>query len=267
MKISLSYGKAMPAFSKFIGQVGSQARFAAAKSLTNTAKSVKTATEGRMAVRFNDPTRWTLNSLYSTKATKQTLSARIGVKDTGAGGRRAPVKWLTPGYAGVERKHKAFERAMAAAGMMPAGWFAVPGGGAKSFDGAMDAHGNLRSQFLTLLLRYFKAFPVGGYKKNLTDRARKNRAKESTTNAGQRLINGWVFFISNGTGKARHFRPGIWAKRGVNGREVTQLIAFRPSISDYDQRIDLHEEARHLMRSEFPARFADEFKKAMATAR
>lgn len=252
--------------SKLISQAQKQARFAGAKSLTQTAQSLKKATEGRMAVRFKSPTRWTMNSIYMTPANKETMTAVVGVKDVGSGAGRAPDRWLRAEYRGGLRVSKSFERSFQKAGIMPAGWFAVPGGGIDAV-GAMDGHGNIKSTFLVMLIKYFNAFKDGGFKKNMTDRSRKAKAKYSTGSDGKRVINGWVFFVSTGDRRTRHLSPGIWAKKGVQGTTLHQVISFRSSLNEYSQAVDMRGDAEHLMRTEFLARFEVEFPKAMATAR
>jgi hypothetical protein len=59
-----------------------QMPFAVALALTRTAQDVKRAEQAEMRGVFDRPTPFTLNSLFTKPATKQSLEARVWVKDT-----------------------------------------------------------------------------------------------------------------------------------------------------------------------------------------
>lgn len=127
--------------------------FIVSLAMNKTTGRIKEALKANMPMSLDRPTRFTLNSLMTKPATKQKLEAEVGLRDFAPKGTPAST-YLMPQVHGGSRKHKRFERALILSGIMPAGYFAVPGKGAK-----LDSSGNLRGSFITAMLSYLKASP------------------------------------------------------------------------------------------------------------
>lgn len=125
-----------------------QIPFATAKALTETGKKVKEAEVQEMKRTFDRPTRFTLNSLFLSPATKQRLVARVWLRDWAPKGTPA-TKYLAPQIEGGGRKLKGFEILLNRKGVLPDGYYAVPSRKARR-----DAYGNLNKGLLNQILSY-----------------------------------------------------------------------------------------------------------------
>lgn len=127
-----------------IERMGKQGRFVAAYALTKSMQDAREAEIGTMRSVFDRPTRYTLNALKVTPATKQNLSAQLGFKEFGG----TPAwKYLGPQVVGGVRRHKSFEMLLIRKGIMLAGEFAVP-----SKRCPKDGYGNVSGGFITRML-------------------------------------------------------------------------------------------------------------------
>ncbi len=169
-----------------------QIAFATAVALTKTAQQVQAEEYQEIKAVFDRPTEYTLNSLYVKPATKQSLEARVWVKDDVYKGTPAE-KYLLPEIIGGTRRAKRFERALMNAGLMPQGYYAMPGIGAP-----LDAYGNIPSKFIVQLLSYLKAFGGQGYKANITDKGKIKHDKSLSKKLG---ASGASYFVNLKKGK------------------------------------------------------------------
>lgn len=250
-----------------------QLPFATARALTRTALEVRDAEKREMGRVFDRPTRWTMNSLYVKPATKQSLSARVWLKDSAHKGTPAD-KYLAPEITGGSRAVKRFERAFQAAGIMPKGTVAVPGPGAR-----LDASGNVARGQIVQLLAYFKAFSEQGYKANMDDAGRAKLAKRSGagSRSGYATIGGVEYFVSRGRGhwqgrgswrhgRSQHLPAGIWARRGIHGSDIVPVMLFVRSAT-YRKRFPFFEVAHQTINRRFNALFGQSIAQAIAQAR
>lgn len=223
----------------------SQIPFATSLAINRTAGRVKDAEYKEMVDVFDRPTPYTLNSLYVLPSTKQDLRAVVALKDQGAAGKgTAADKYLTPEIKGGGRVLKRFERAFRAAGVLPDGYYIVPGAGAP-----LDAYGNVPPSFIVKILSYFKAFGEQGYHANIRD---KRRAKLKSQ--------GIEYFASkDGVGPAGgKLPPGVWmrvshATGGAFGgsSSLKPIFIFVKSVL-YPQRFDFQYVAQQTIAREFP---------------
>lgn len=121
--------------------------YAIATALTRTAKIGQQEIIGAMRGAFDRPTAYTLNSTFITVATKDSLTARIGIKNQ-LGGGVMPENFLFPEVFGGGRREKGFERALRFAGFLRAGERAMPGAGV-----ALDGFGNVSAGTIRNILR------------------------------------------------------------------------------------------------------------------
>ncbi|MEM8552767.1 MAG: hypothetical protein AAGF45_10340 [Pseudomonadota bacterium] len=124
---------------------------------------------------FDRPKPFTVNSPFVRKATKSDLSASVEFKDELASGRGTPAgKYLQAQVFGGERRHKRFEKALIARGIMERDQFAVPGPAAK-----LDKYGALSGGLIMRILSALGATQDVGFQQAQTARSRgrnKNRA-------------------------------------------------------------------------------------------
>lgn len=201
--------------------------FAMAKALTKTAQDVQAAEIHEVKDVFDRPTPYTLSSFYVKPATKSKLEARVYIKNEASKGTPA-IKFLKAQIEGGARKQKRFEKALQAAGIMPAGYYAVPGEGAK-----LDSYGNLDRGLIVQLLAYFKAFPEAGYKANMTDKRKAALAKGNAKKGQQ----GVAYFVGQ-PGKKSPL--GVWARyRMFGGSAVKPVLIFIKSAK-YEQLLDFY---------------------------
>lgn len=255
-----------------IEQSGKQARFAAARALTDTAESARKDATARLAQVIKGPTPYTLNSLFKKPATKVSLASMVYVKDRGREqktGSRGPDRIIGHLFKGGARESKNFELVLRRAGLLPPGFFAVPGNAAPR-----DGNGNIPPAFITQMLAYFRAFGEQGYQANMTDKSRARFEKRLGKKAGGTV----EFFISRGRGfwfgrrswregRRQHLPPGVWQRvRYSQGSAIRPVLMF-VKAPRYQQLINLEEIVGATARREFPAKFRQYYAEALATAR
>jgi hypothetical protein len=240
-------------------------RFAAAKSLTQTAQAVRTATLLEMQRRFDRPTPYTMRALAVDPAKKDALVSAVFLRTDNPSKGTPWVKALGAEFVGGQRHWRRFEGAMLRTGIMPPGLAAVPGKGAK-----LDAYGNIPVSLITQLISYFGAFGEQGYRANMTTKRKGKLAQRGTTEQGFATINGVVYYVSKGKGtwfgggswkhgRYQHLPAGIWAKTGIHGSRLLPIILFvrKPT---YHRLIDLQAIGDHVA----PREFAVNLKKNLA---
>lgn len=228
---------------KTLADLPRQIRYGVARGLTKTATDIRDKQQESMRSSFDRPRDWTLNSMYVDKATRDNLTAVVGIKDR----YKSPAK-VTPGHTlqaqvfGGDRRQKRFERALTSLGFLPAGWVAVP-----SESVPRDAHGNLSGDFLRTLLRQLpKAGPV--MQKRAVGRAKRT---------------GGVYFVQP-VGR-RGLSPGIYF-RELATREATPIVLFRRSVG-YSSRLDFERIGERVANEKLHENISAAIEEAHATAK
>lgn len=194
--------------------------FAIAVSLTKTAKEVQAAEIGEMQRAFDRPTPFALRGTFVKPATVQRQEARVWLKDDPLGVGTPAIKFLSPQIFGGERKHKRFEKALIAYGLMPSDMFAVPGERAR-----IDRYGNISlGQIVQILSALGAAERVSGFTANRTARSAKRK--------GGRLVQYFAGRPGNGDGPL-----GIWQRVGKGARPVLIFVrkpTYKPRFRWYE---------------------------------
>ena len=232
-----------------------QMAFAAALALTKTAQHVKSAETKEMQRVFDRPTPYTLNSLYVKPATKSRLEAIVWLKDDTFKGTPA-ARYLMPQISGGQRKQKRFERALINAGLMPAGYYAVPAAGAP-----IDAFGNIQSRFIVQLLSYMRAFGEQGYNANMTDAGKKRYSKAAAKRTGS---GGVEYFAIN---RKSHLPMGIYMRVRYMYRSAIKPVLLYVKNPGYKSRFDFYKVADETVMKTFDAYLQDAIKLTISTAR
>lgn len=226
---------------------------AMAWALTATAEKVKAALVDEVGHVFDRPTPYTLNAFYVWGATKRKLVAGVRIKDNKAGDRAQPgtvnkgtsaAAYLKPEIEGGERNLKRMEKALQAAGLLPAGMYAVP-----AKEAPTDAYGNVPAQFIIRMLSDLRAFTADGYRANRKAGRRKGRR---ATNA---------FFVPP---IRSHLKPGIYWR--LPGRMLVPVFVFTRAPA-YRARFDFKGFAERTAREEYPKQFPIAWRRALDTDR
>lgn len=186
---------------------------AIATGLSRTASDVRQVVRARLPGIFDRPTPYTLGSMFVKTATAQRLEAEVGFKDdraTSNAGTPATY-YLLPNVEGGARRNKRFERVLQMAGILPQGWFVVPGAGAR-----LDAYGNMSSGQIIQVLSQLRITPTAGYARNLSFDAR-------ASIRAQRKAGGRFFAVRPGSGGK--LAPGVY-QREFTGRNITPVMIF-----------------------------------------
>lgn len=232
-------------------ELGRQAPFVAAVTLTRSAKDAQAAIKSEMQRAFDRPTAYALNGTFLKPATKQRLEARVWVKDNVASKGTPADRFLLPQIYGGPRGQKGMERLLQRSGLMPAGWFAVPGAGAQ-----LDGNGNVKRSQIVQILSQLKLQRGAGFESRASGSARSNRtiARQGVTYFALQV-------------KRRGLAPGIYLKRKfAHGAAVKPVFIFVNSIQ-YKPRLKFFEVGMATVNAQFPRHFDSEWAKAVQSAR
>jgi hypothetical protein len=229
-----------------------QMPFAVMQAINRTAFDVRQRWAEIMPRIFDRPTRLTLNAPLYRKATKQKLEAEIFIRDEAFKG-TPPAKYLAPQVTGGARRTKRFERALQARGILPAGWFAVPGKGAE-----LDAFGNISGRQIVRILSQLRAFGEQGYSANETDATRARRQKRE-----KKKRRGDYFAVRARRGG---LAPGVYQRVSTGfGRGTVPVLIFVRRAS-YRARYPLFDIAKTIYDRRFPDNFRRELDAAVASS-
>lgn len=208
--------------------------YAASTALTRTAQiAAKKDLPDAMRRVFDNPTPFTLNSLFVKPATRESLSARVMVKDSASRG-VVPEKFLFPEVAGGGRNEKGFEKALRYGGWLKGGERAIP-----ADDMPRDAYGNVSGPTIRSILATLEK-PRGGA-------AVKGKRKGR--------YGGGLF-----AGQIGHTR-GIWQR---DGRSLKPLFIFTTKQPLYRARLDFDGIALQAANTHFKTEFSRAFEEMRA---
>ncbi|MFA5517382.1 MAG: hypothetical protein WDA20_13980 [Desulfuromonadales bacterium] len=232
---------------RFLDQLGKQATFVLAKTLTNTGQMVKKEVTDEMRKVFDRPTPYALRSLYLSPATKTRLETKVWFNEFGGKGTPA-TKFMAPQVYGGIRGLKRSEKLLQRVGILPPGMVWVPGRGAR-----LDAYGNISPGQITQILSVLSAHREVGFKANITSRSRRTNRKPRD------------YFATSGRGDGPNPLPaGVWEKRRDGG--VKPILIFVRQ-SSYRPRLPFHQIAEATVRANFSRLFHQNMDQAMRSIR
>ncbi len=226
-----------------------------ATALTRTAVQVREKLKGEMPSIFDRPTPFTTRKLLYVAATAKRPVAVVGFDVVAIEDERGNVmryqnlgpgetpagKYMRDQIDGGPRRDKRFEKALRAVGVLPAGWFAVPGQRAK-----MDAYGNQSIGELKQILSWFDAAElVAGSRQNMRQKGRDKRIQGGRKKIGFEYFavgpGGSRSFV-RGSGKtgAHKMQPGIY-RRDLHalGAHINPIVIFI-NKARYKKRFDFY---------------------------
>ena len=257
MQIKINTQEILEAFE----QSARQATYATMLALNRTADTMRAELQWEMRKAFDRPTTWALNSLRIKYATKTRLAAVMGyydkAKDNSEGG-EASRSMIEPHVYGGPRHYKAMEVRLLRAGILPAGWNAVPGAAAQ-----LDAFGNMNQGQITQLLNVLQTYTEAGFNtansKTITKLAKGNKKKG---------VYGFTYWVnppgSNTPGK--HLPPGVYQRVATGfGSSLKPVLVF-VKRAQYKQRLDFFGISDRVIARDLVGNFREAFEKAMSTA-
>jgi hypothetical protein len=246
----MSISNNFPHVERQLKELGRQAPFVAAVSLTRTAKDMQTRLRDEMRSVFDRPTNYTLNSTFLKAATKQSQEAKVWLKDNPFGKGTPADRYLAPQIYGGVRGMKGMERALQLARLMPNGAVAVPAAGAQ-----LDANGNVKRNQIVQILSQLQVQAKAGFE----SRASKSKASQRT------VARQGVTYFCLPTAQ-RGLQPGIYLKRKfAHGSAIRPVFLFVASAT-YRPRLKFFEVGDRAAQERFPVHFAREFERALKEA-
>jgi hypothetical protein len=229
-----------------------QVDFANVVALTRTAQDVMKAEQKQVDDVFDRPTPYTRNAFYLKPATKQKPESRVWIKSDTFKGTPAE-NFLRPHIDGGSRKQKRFERALSAAGLMPVGYYVIPGEACP-----LDQYGNIPSRFIVQMLSYFKAFGEQGYKANMDAKGRNRFNRKASRVIGQATS----YFA---VGMNQPLKPGIYQRVAfARGSAVRPVFVFVKSTG-YQKRFKFYETSEQVINQRLKPNMDESLKAALAS--
>lgn len=206
-----------------------QLPFALAKGITDTAKDVKAALQKEMKRVFDNPTRFTINSIYIVPAKKGIFIAFVGLKGD-------QNHYLYPQTRGGRRNLKQSEASLQSTGKMTKGLHIMPGAGIR-----LNKFGNITKGKMTKIMSVIK----GHRDKRQNTTARSKRRNKSLPS---------LFVAKKGNRRTQHLQPGIYqrTKKGIKpiliyAHESKYLVRFR--FVDVAQKVTDKNLVRNVLRA------------------
>lgn len=189
-------------------------------ALNDTVDDARFAEVARIEGVFDRPTPFTQKGVLYTRATKETLTATVFLRDEASGNGNPPARYLGPEVRGGARGAKGFERRLRAAGVMRGDEFAIPAIGQPR-----DAYGNLPRGLLNRVLSQLQAAGGVGYLANETARSRKRNPRSRASR---------YFVVSDAVGGRQdrgigRLPRGVYERRGRSIRAVLIFVSGAPS--------------------------------------
>lgn len=242
----------------FIDRASKQGQYATAIALNKTAEWAETDVRKAMRTGFDRPTPYFLRALRVIRANvnKVPVQAVLWFKDKSL--EDSAESMVVPHIDGGGRKVKPFEKRLQRMGVLPAGWFAVPGGGA-----SLDAYGNMSRGQLSQLLNVLGAYTEAGYNK-----ANKATVARLAKGNAKKNVYGFAYWINPvGAKTGRHIPPGVYQRIATPfGSSLKPILIFVKQAT-YRKRLDFYGIVQRAVDARFAGEFDKAYENAMRTAR
>lgn len=232
-----------------------QLPFITAVAINTTAFAIRKAEQEQMRRVFDRPTPFVINSVYVQRATKQTLTAIVGPNDyfsrgTLAGRFNVWENIISPHVQGGTRLRKASEERLRRAGILPDGWFTVPGQAAK-----LNAYGNMNPGELVAIMSWLGA--MGQYAGDNPNRStREGRRRNRLERRGES-------YVAFRPGNPWHLAPGIYLRTSSALKPILMFV----SSATYRPRLDWFGVAERTINETIDGAFNDAIELAIRTSR
>jgi hypothetical protein len=227
-----------------------------ATALTRTASHLREVQRSEMVRTLDRPTPYSLRGIQmigangkpgGASADALAVDVRIADDDSNTTSGRPSVRWLWwQVNGGANRQLKGFERALQTAGLMPRGWYAVPGAAAR-----LDAYGNISPGQIVQILSQLRTGSERGSLRHMArgdDRKAKSSRRRAKGRAGGEFVN-----IPQKTKGLK--QPGVYLLKGRDfgarigygrSRELVPVLIYVRSVA-YARRFDFFGTARSVI--------------------
>jgi hypothetical protein len=175
MAMQLTVKSDLPRLAAWTAQLSKNMRIKVADSMTAGARAAERAIKAQAPTKINNPTRWTMNSVFVKPARSNNLEVGVGFKDYAVKGTPA-AKYLQPIATGTQRTQKGSERLLERSGLIRRGQFIVPTG---VYPLKLNSFGNLPASVYVQVLSRLKALGEQGYTANVANTARSQSKRAS----------------------------------------------------------------------------------------
>lgn len=231
----------------------SQLPFATMLAINRTAFDVRQGWAAEMPKVFDRPTPLTRRAVIYRKATKARPGAEIFLRDEAFKG-TPPAKYLEAQVMGGTRRQTGKERKLAAAGLLPAGHFVVPGSGAE-----LDAYGNISLGQVNRILSQ-----IGAQSDPTSNESDVSRGRRQRREGRKKGYSSQFFALKQRRGK---LGAGVYKRIsfGRLGSAVQSVLRFVKSVH-YRPRYPIYGLAQRIFDRRFPANFSQAMADAVASA-
>lgn len=235
---------------QFADVKNSQMPFATMLAINRTLEDGRQEITQAIATSFDAPTSWALRGVRYWKAEKnKPLTGRIFLDDFAGKGIPA-YKFLSAEVYGGPRRYKRSEVMLRDRGLLPEGYYAVPGSAAP-----LDGNGNIPGNVMVQVLSVLQAFGEQGYKANLVKGGR----------ADKRLQRAGLSYFVGRPGKGLPL--GIWERKAfAHGSAVRPFMIFVRAPA-YSKRLHFYEIWENVGKQRFPYHMKEALQFALRTAR
>lgn len=255
MQIDLKFAGVEEAIKK-LDMLSPRIMKAAVNSLNRTGSAVLEALKAQMPIDFDRPTPYTIDSPRLQRAAPDRLWAQIAPHEWPGKGTPAK-KYLFPEIYGGQRHSKRSENALRRIGILPEGYYTVPGAGA-----TIDAYGNQSPGEIRQILSFFNAAEgTLGYVSNMTAKGRAKLARGT-----RKTPFGYAYFAIL-PGRGSHLAPGIYRRMNFGASSAYKVSHIQPvlmfvKISSYPKRYRWHETGKTVAMQMFWRYLQDELAKS-----
>lgn len=229
-----------PDVQKALNDIGPKVKSAIREALNRTAEWAETDVRREMRKVFDRPVPYTLRSLRVFYAKTSNLAATLWFKQRSAD---RDKQWASAQIAGGQRDLKPMELRLQRIGILPSGWYVVPGGGAD-----LNGYGNMSPGEISRILNVLGAYTEAGYNKaNDKTRARLRR--------GTKRAYGFEYWVNHPLRMQSHLPPGVYKRIYTSfGTTLKPMLVFVKGAK-YRKRLRFNEIVTATTAKRFPAEF------------
>lgn len=250
MKVSVEVNGLDAVKARLRGLSESKIKVAAAAALNDAAWLTVQEEKKQIERVFDRPTPWIRGGVRYVKAKKDRLEAVVDLDFWGNKQGVTVEQVLKAEVYGGQRRHKRHEVALQRAGVLPAGWYIVPGEAAD-----MDAYGNMKAGQIVQIITWFRASGEVGYKANMTQATKEKLWKIKKSAYGLAY-----FYVAPGARRPRSQRkqnlhPGVYKRINTAFGTAIRPVMIFVQHSNYKPRFDFYGVAEKFAQKEFNRAF------------
>lgn len=242
-----------PEVQAWVQKLGAKVNTASREALNRTAEWAETDVRREMRQVFDRPVPFTLRSLRVFYASARKPEAVLWFKQRS---QDADKLWARPQISGGPRDMKPMELRLQRIGVLPQGWFIMPGDAAP-----LDAYGNMSAGEISRILNVLGSYTESGFNKaNIKTRERLRKGNE------KKGVYGFEYWVNPvGGNRAKHLQPGVYRRvYTAFGTSLKPMMIF-VNRAHYTARLDFFGVVNKTVQRRFPEQFDKALRSLMAT--